>query len=542
MEHTGKPPAPEHRPSPRPRNYKKKSNSNVIKLGILAGIVLVIVCSSVGFASYSENKRMKSVVETDVIYPGISINNVDVGGLTAEEALAKLDETFSPDLQQKHISVDGDGQHLDLTFKQIDAKYDFAPAVNEAWEYARNGSLKHRYDQIEALKATPKAITYEPVYTYNADLVQKTITDFASKLGTPPVNATLTRSRGKFSITPEQPGTAADIPETLKRVETLIAARTDGEVEVAFVEVLPEVTSKDFDNATSLIGSFTTTYTGTLDNPRNINIQTAASKINDFVVYPGEVFSTNDVFGAMTYDNGYRPAPVIVSGKLQDDYGGGVCQVSSTLYNALLFAELDIVERQNHSLKVGYTDYGFDATLAGTYIDLKFRNNTEYPVFIESYLTGNQVVVNIYGYEMHSPTRELVFTNALIGTIAPGVEKVTEDPSLPLGERVVDTKPASGYKYQVYKTVFENGKQIEKVLVNESTYAAKRGEVRVGTGPENLPAPEEPAPSQDPVNNNQQVMADPVEDVPDTAPVEPAIEQTPPPYIIPPTMPDFDEK
>jgi hypothetical protein len=234
--------------------------------------------------------------------------------------------------------------------------------------------------------------------------------------------------------------------------------------------------------ATSLLGSYTTNFAaGT--NGRNTNLDNATSKINDTVLMPGEVFSTNEAFGEMSFDNGYAMGGTIVAGKMEDGMGGGVCQVSSTLYHALLYAELEIVERQNHSLKVGYMDWGFDATLAGDYIDLKFKNDTEYPVTIEAYTTSNQVIVNIYGHEIHDPSRNLVFENALINTVPPAAEVITEDPTLPLGERVEDMKPRTGYVYNVYKLVYENGEFLEKVQVNTSSYRATRGEFRVGTGP-----------------------------------------------------------
>jgi len=185
----------------------------------------------------------------------------------------------------------------------------------------------------------------------------------------------------------------------------------------------------------------------------------------------------------MTYENGYRMAPVILDGKLEDGMGGGVCQVSSTLYNALLYSELEIVERRNHSLKVGYAEYGFDATLVEGVIDLQFKNDTKYPVFIESYLEDRKIVVNIYGHEVHPPGRSLKFFNELAEVVPPAEELIIEDENMPEGEAVIITAARNGYRYNVYKIIYEDEKEIGRELVNRSYYRPTRGEKRIGTMP-----------------------------------------------------------
>ena len=158
-----------------------------------------------------------------------------------------------------------------------------------------------------------------------------------------------------------------------------------------------------------------------------------------------------------------------------------MCQVSSTLYNAVLYSELDVVERQNHSLKVGYLDYGYDATLAGDYIDFKFKNSTNYPVYVESYLTDNQVICNIYGYEERPANRKLKFENMLVDVIEQGPKVIKETDELPEGEERVEVKPLKGYKYKLYKLVYVDDKLQEKVLVNNSYYKPRAEEVLIGT-------------------------------------------------------------
>ena len=252
-------------------------------------------------------------------------------------------------------------------------------------------------------------------------------------------------------------------------------------VNVVLKDVEADIKEDYVSQAQSLIGSFSTRFISG-QNGRNTNIANAVSKINNKTVQPGEVFSTNEALGPSTEENGYAKAPVIINGKIEEDIGGGVCQVSSTLYNAVLYAELGIVERTNHSLKVGYLDYGYDATLAGDYLDLKFINNTDLPVFLESYIDSSKLVVNIYGMEIHSASRSLSFHTELVEKIDPVGENITYDSTLPYGRRVVTKGPTVGYKYVLYKTVYENGVEVSTERVNSSKYKAVPPEVLVGTG------------------------------------------------------------
>jgi len=484
---------------------------------LLVGGIIGGALGYMTYAAHKESQEMEQAIDVDTIYSNIFINDIDVSGMTKSEALEALNKAFLTGYEDRSIVLAGDGKEFNYHFSDFDAKYDFSAAVEEAYSYARVGTVKERFDLVQALQATPQKITADPTYSYDKILIKTIIEPIAAQVEIKPVDATSKRSNGKFSITPSQSGKAMDMDATEALVTALLEKNEPGRVDIIFKTVEPQVTAEDLQKAQALIGTFTTKFSPG-DNGRNTNIRTATAKINDVTVIPGEVFSTNAHFGAMTYDNGYRSAPVIIGGKLTDDMGGGVCQVSSTLYNALLHAELDIVERQNHSMKVGYVDWGFDATLAGDYIDLKFMNDTKYPVYIEAFTTASQVVVNIYGNEVHDSGRELKFVNALVETVPPPAETVVNDPALPTGQRDVVSKPRTGYKYDVYKIVYENGREVEKVKVNSSYYKATRGEVRVGTGPASgAPAAhtaDAPAPTTAPVEQMAPTTA------PDTQPLQ----------------------
>ncbi len=425
------------------------------------------------------------------ILNNIFINDIEVGGLTVSEAEEKLKETYITSLGKKTITMKSGELSSVLTYGECGLTASFKEALDEAYNYGRNVSKKEQNKIKDDLILVPKIINFTPEYTVDLSAAEEGLKSLADEIYIAPVDAKYSRNNGKFDYSKEKSGRKLDVDATFEKLSTALSQNgkytvNDITVDAVIIDVPANVTVAMLESSTQLIGSYKTTFKGSLSDARNVNLLTATSKINDTVLAPGEVFSTNKSFGDRTAQNGYQIAPVIVSGTLVDGLGGGVCQVSSTLYVAVLNSELEIVERQNHSLKVSYMDYGFDATLSGNVIDFKFKNNTEYPVYVESYLNDNKVIVNIYGKEIHDPSRKLEFSNALISTHPPEAEKVTEDPTLPLGQKVVDLASKTGYKYAVYKSIYENGKLLDKVKINDSYYKPVRATVRIGTG-KNVP-------------------------------------------------------
>ena len=453
----------------------------VIKLLIIPLLAGAATVTILGFMSYTKYLNMLSIVNNDNIYKNIRINGVDIGGLSKTEALNKVTNVFLTELENKTITVKGKNIEYVYKFNEFNVKLDFTPAVNHAYAYARDGTLEERYSRIMALENAPFEITYEPEYSYDDSSAYEKVGLIADKVYIAPINATIDRINGKFIITKEISGKELNIPATTAKVKQLLAENKSGIVNVTLNNVEAPIKEDYVSKAQNLIGSFSTRFISGA-NGRNTNIINAASKVNNNTIQPGEIFSTNEALGPSTIENGYAMAPVIINGKIEEDVGGGVCQVSSTLYNAVLYAELEVVERTNHSLKVGYLDYGFDATLAGDYLDLKFKNNTDLPVFLECFVSGNNLTAKIYGKEIHDEGHTLYFYNELMGRNNPGGEIVTYDATLPRGQRVVTKGPTAGLSYALYKTVYENGVRVSTEQINTSRYKAVPAEVRVGTG------------------------------------------------------------
>ncbi len=282
---------------------------------------------------------------------------------------------------------------------------------------------------------------------------------------------------GKLVTTNGTTGSLIDetkLSENIKAVLSLSSNTFD----LTFNESAPKYSEADFKDFT-LIGSYSTKY-NTKSTARNKNLQQACNKINNVVVYPGEVFSTNDHYGPTTVENGYAISNVIVNNELVEGVGGGVCQISSTLYNAVLRAELEVVERRNHSLAVSYAPAGFDATLANPYIDFKFKNGQDTPVLVVAGISNGVATVSIYGKEIHQAGRTLDFRSVLISTNKATMKKEDDD-TLKEGTEKVEKKAVDGKTVKAYKDVYQDGKLVETVLLNTSTYNKVDGVTKVGT-------------------------------------------------------------
>lgn len=478
------------------RGQKSIANKKII--AIIVGAVILVAAAVAGglwYMNYLETEEQRAVLDVDSIYNNIFVNNIAIGGLSKEEALQKLEIDLQEPFGQNIITfrIDTDTTY-DFTYEQLGVRYNIEDIVDKAYDYGKESgkSVSERFEEYTDLQQQGKYFDTEFEESVDKEKIKEAISVLSDKVYIAPKNATAERKNGSFSITPEENGREFDIDRAAEMVEELILTGqgkgaeiivpTKEVIDVPTNEIQADYTSESFAQMKDLIGTYSTKYTGSGTQGRVINMRVAASRMNGVIIYPGEVFSTNATFGESTPENGYKLAGAYLNGKVIDDYGGGVCQVSSTLYNAVLRAELSITERQNHSMPVAYVPRGFDATLAGNYIDFKFKNSTDIPVYIESYLTNNQVVVNLYGKEIHNSGRTLKFENALISEQQPGPEKVTYNDKLAEGERKVTTTAMTGTTYKTYKLVYENGKLLEKVELATSKYKARAAEVMVGTG------------------------------------------------------------
>ncbi len=457
-------------------NIKTGKFSNKQRLNFLLNIlifllsIIIAISLIISFIYYSKYKSMLKVINTGKIYNNIFINDIDVGGLSEQEAIDKINNLILSGNSSKKIIVTDGNISQEIPFSKFEITEDVNGAVDRAISYAKEGSIKSRYNQVINLNNNPLKLHMS--YDANIDNIKKVVSSI-NNYNQKAINAKMIKTGGNFEIIPGKMGKELNVDDLSNKIYNLLSNNKEGTVEVVLKDLDYKYKEDMFAKSQSLLGSFHTNISSASSTERRANIARAAESINGYIIYPEEVFSTNNAFGKRISSNGYKKAPIIVKGEMVDDVGGGICQVSSSLYMAALYSELQIVERQNHSLKVGYADYAYDATLVDGAIDLKIKNNTKFPVYIESSVINNKVIVNIYGNERRNSNIKLSFQNELIQKINPPAPITKLDNTLAPGTSKEKSKETPGYKYVLYKIVTEDGKQVSKEIVNTSYYKPK---------------------------------------------------------------------
>ena len=216
------------------------------------------------------------------------------------------------------------------------------------------------------------------------------------------------------------------------------------------------------------LSTYTTTF-NVNEKERTENVKLAAESINNVILMPGQEFSYNNVVGERSTERGYKIAKVYQAGQVVDGLGGGICQVSSTLYNAVVKADLEVLERKNHSLPVSYVKLGTDATVVYGVLDFRFRNNQQYPIRIESKVSGGSLKIDICGIKTN-PERTVEIQTETVAVL-PFTEKSIEDASLPMGTSETIQVGKKGYKVKSYRVTKENGVEVSRVLISTDTYS-----------------------------------------------------------------------
>ena len=487
----------------RPREQRKEQEKEQGKSGksILIAVIVVIVAAA-GFFGYNHihKQKVQELLTMEGIYPGVTIDGEDVSGLSESEVLELLEDRYHTEVTGQVLTLyygettDPEEEKLEweIPFSDIGAGYDVEGAAKAAYELGRTGTAEENFKTGSTLLKS--GINIEVPYTYDVALMDEVLNKVAEEFDREAEDSTVTRENGEFVITKEKDGLVMDKTKTIEAVAAVMDTRMSGRAEIAAEVTKPEVTAEDNENITDLIGTFYTTYNNS-DRNRNTNLMVGCNYINGTILAPGEVFSANVELGSQTAAGGYKMAGVYNNGKVEQGMAGGVCQVTTTLYNAAIMAELEIVERHAHSMTVGYVPLGRDAAVAGTYKDLKFKNNTEHPIMIEAYASGGKLVMNIYGHEVHGADRKVSFDTVYEATVPKPDDIVTEDPERPEGEREITSKGRTGCKVSVYKTVTEGGKT-NREWFSSSSYRAAADEVIVGTKKAEEPVilvPQEPA-------------------------------------------------
>ena len=286
-----------------------------------------------------------------------------------------------------------------------------------------------------------------------------------------------------FTVVEGQTGYVVDVETSIDRVYDYMTNEWDHQACSIPLDIIvdePIGSAEELAMVTDVLGTFTTSYK-TSGTSRSANVQNGCALINGTTLYPGEEFSTYETVSPFSEANGYYMAGSYLNGKVVDSLGGGICQVSTTLYNAVLKAELDVTERHNHSMIGSYVDPSADAAIADSAgKDFRFVNNTDYPIYIEGHTENKQITFTIYGKETRDAGHEVRYESKVLEVINPPADQIYADASQPIGYIITESAHI-GYKAQLWKVVTENGVEVSREQVNSSSYKMVPRSATVGT-------------------------------------------------------------
>ncbi len=424
--------------------------------------------------------------ENKTIYRGVKIGNVDVGGMTRAQARDAV-EAYLQNAGASTLTLRGDaeGKSVTVTPEQLGLYWTNPEVVEEAAGIGKDGNIIQRYKSIKDTEHN--GASFPMTYDIAEDLTREFLETSCHDFDQPAKDYRLKREGGAFVIEDGQTGFALNETASVENIRNYLENDwdfADGATDLVIDVDQPKGSEAELGRVRDLLGTFTTTYK-TSGASRCTNIANGCRLASGQTLYPGDEFDMLKSITPFTEANGYEMAGSYLQGIVVESFGGGICQVSTTLYNAVLKAELEVTERHNHSMIVTYVDPSRDAAIAENGgKNFRFVNNTEGPIYIDGYTEGKSITFNIYGVESRDAGRKVSYESETLSTTEPGPDKIVADGSAPVGS--VHTQGAhKGIKAQLWKVVTENGVEKSRDVINSSNYQMVPRIITIGTASSN---------------------------------------------------------
>lgn len=414
------------------------------------------------------------------ISKGVLIGAVDVSGMTYDAAKLAV-ESYVKTLRTKEIKlISVENNQSVTTAGDLGMDWINEDVLVEAISLGKSGNLVSRYKSLKDLERENKIYPLE--LQFDRAAVRSVVESQGEQYNIEAVDAAMTRENGVFHVIAGQTGHVVNVDASVAQVIDTLASWNRESISIPLqVDVdEPRGKTEDLEKVKNVLGTYTTSFSSS-GSERSGNVRNGTRLINSTLLYPGDSFSAYEKVNPFTEENGYYLAGSYLNGMVVESLGGGICQVTSTLYNAVIRAELQIDERYNHSMIVGYVQLSSDAAISGTSKDFKFTNNLEYPIYIESYTTDDKkITFNIYGVETRESNRTVEFESVEISRTDPVEERIIADAGQPVGYISVQSSH-TGYVGELWKVVKVDGVETERTRMNKSTYAVSPRTATVGT-------------------------------------------------------------
>ena len=510
---------------------KPKSKKGIIAVVIIAIIIILAIASTIfAVLNLGNTKIMK----------GVSVKNIDISNLTKEEATNKLNEIYANKGETQIILTHGDFDGM-ITYKALEVNYQIQNAIDEAYLVGRDGNIFT--NNFNILKTWIQGNNVDLHVTMDEDMIEQISKNINNNLEDAVVQPSYYIEDNKLIITTGKEGKEVNQEQLLEDIyNTIVSDTEEKQLEIPVVTVkpkeididkiheevykevkdayyttnpftvYPEEEGVDFDVESvktllqepkdeyeielkitkptktvkeigteafpDLLSTFSTRYQASNAN-RTTNLKLAVQKINGTVLLPGQEFSYNKTLGERTIAAGYKEAAVFSNGQVVNGLGGGICQISSTLYDAVVKANLQVTVRRNHQFVTSYLPAGQDATVVYGSQDFKFVNSRSYPIRLQASVSGGVATISVWGLK-EDVEYDITIETKKVATIAYTTQYI-QDPSLPAGKEVVQQAGSNGRKVEAYKVMRLNGQVVSTTLLSKDTYNAMKRIVRVGT-------------------------------------------------------------
>ena len=493
---------------PRKLSKKAKARRDARIRRTMIAVSCIVLLAVVTIAAVMGGTRLLDIKQTldrgdGVFYPNIYVNGIPLAGKTLDEAKALVTQQVDSLVSDWKITLrTQDGRSWDITGADLKMQYDVNDQLDQLWSIGHAGSSSMRYEQVKALEEAP-AERYTSL-TYDLSAVNQILTQIKGEIDKPSVSATRINDPDNwppYAYTDDEPGLELDISGMNEKIIGMVDRLESGVVDLTPSVVQAPITREYLEGQIVQLASFETSIgkTGDYVEARHENIRIGTERFDRLTIKSGESVSFNKVAGKRTASNGYQPALELAYGEYREGYGGGICQVSSTLYNAVVNAGLEVKTRYQHSLPSSYVDLGLDATVQDGRLDFVFKNNTSADIYISAeYYKGKnnyyRTKFTIYGrpdpngytYKLESEVKEPIPIPE--PTIIPDTNAqyvVYDDETKQVSEG------KEGYIVDVYLVTQDSkGLTVSRELQYTDTYKAQIPKIYVGVTPRETPAPD----------------------------------------------------
>lgn len=425
-------------------------------------------------------KQYRAYMNRNVIYPGIFVDGIHVGDMTVEEARQALTSGAGEVPGGFSVNVVIGNKTWTVDSSNVPAQRDLGNVLDRAYAFGRTNTtaiqttlrtpFRERADNAIALRQSGVNLTTTASYDHEA--VRRIVEEIAAYVTRDPIDAQIQSfdyNTRTFRFTESQPGVTLDQDLLYERL-TAAMDRWESGVTVTVDPVIrePTVSTEQLAASFTMISAYTTETTK--DSNRNTNIDLACKAINGTALLPGQTFSFNEATGQRTTEKGYRSAGAIAAGQSIEEVGGGICQVSSTIFNAVARANLEVVSRSPHAWPSTYVNIGEDATVNWPNLDFKFKNNTNSPIFLITYYKDRRMSAEIWGVSLGEGVT-IDLESKIVKTMEPPSDvKYVYNAELEYGTSKTTVKARKGYVVETYKVWYKDGKETSRELMHTSTY------------------------------------------------------------------------